>query len=107
MIHPIRPSLPPPDLDAACEPLLVLRMHLTLARDIAQRMSLGDVPNAVKAEMVEAWDGINSVIHDNTDPALAIMQQAADEAAGEQEAAHIASERGVHRHASVSFGRGR
>jgi len=106
MIHPLRPSLPPPDPDAAVEPLLVLRMHLTLARDIAQRMSLGDVPSDVQAEMVEAWDGINSALHDNIEPAIAILQRAADEAAGEQEAAHIAAERGQHRAASgVQWGR--
>jgi hypothetical protein len=105
--RPMRPSLPAPDPDAAVEPLLVLRMHLSLARDIAAAQSRSTEHADVDAEMVEAWEAIDSTLHDNVEPAIAMMQRRADEAAGELEAAHVAAERAALRAGSgVRWGRG-
>jgi hypothetical protein len=93
--RPMRPALAAPDPDAACEPLLVLRMRLIQAREIAAEQSRSTEHADVGAEMTEAWEAINSTLHDNVEPAIAMMQRRADEAAGELEAAHVAAERGA------------
>jgi hypothetical protein len=99
-------TLPPPDLDAAVEPIKAVRVYLTLARDLAARVSRESEYGDVAAEMTETWDGCNNLLHDNVEPAIALMERRADEAAGEAEAASMAIESVVHQHATVQFGRG-
>lgn len=86
-------SRPLPDAGEACAPLLVLRMRLTEAHAIARSLSLGNVPAAVQAEMTVAEDALMSLLHDNVEPAICTMQQLAQDADAELEAAHIAAER--------------
>lgn len=99
---------PLPDAGEACEPLLVLRMYIIEARRIAKSLSQGDVPTTVQAEMTVTEEGLFRLQTENVEPAICTMQQLAQDADAELEAAHIAAERRELRAGSgVVFGRGR
>lgn len=88
-------SLPPPDPDELAEALLVLRLRLVEAHAIAVSFRRADAPASVRAQMAEVEEVLESALIDNTEPAIATMQQLAQDAESELEAAHIAAERGA------------
>lgn len=87
---PLRPT---PDPDELAEALKTLRARFLaqLAADIATVQRFGEHAPGVCDWLLEA----QHTVHDFLDPVIAVAQRAADEAAGEAEAAHIAAERGA------------